>query len=96
MSLRTNVHPFPEVERYRERATRRRFATGAVMIAMCVGTALLVIAMIYVIALVVMLLANVLGAQASGRIEQRFKAGTQTVSSVLHTRRTDQSNFPPP
>ena len=79
MRFRASSHPFPDVERYRERAARRRFATGAVMTAMCVGTALLVSAMIYVIALVVMLLANMLGAQATGHIEQRFKAGTQAV-----------------
>lgn len=83
MRFRASVHPFPEVVRYRERASRRRFATSATMTAMCIGTILLVIGMIYVIAMVVMLLANVLGAQATGHIEQRFKAGTQAVVDLV-------------
>ena len=77
------VHPFADVQRYRERSARRRFATGAVMTAMCIGTTLIVVAMIYVIALVVMLLANVLGAQATGHIEQRFKPGTPAAESLV-------------
>lgn len=76
-------HPFAADDHFRERATRRRAGTNLAMAAMVALAALLVAAMIYVIILVVTMLANMLGQQATGRIEQRFQSGTAAVVEVV-------------
>ncbi|PZN94890.1 MAG: hypothetical protein DCF31_08000 [Alphaproteobacteria bacterium] len=80
---RNPASPFAGDDRYRQRAARRRFGTNASMVALAAMAALLVAAMIYIVVLVVTLLANMLGQQATGRIEQQSRAGVQAVVETV-------------
>ncbi len=77
------THPFAADDHFRERATRRRVGTNFAMAAMVALAALLVAAMIYVIILVVTMLANMLGQQATGRIEQRYRSGAEVAIEAV-------------
>lgn len=68
-------HRFAGDDPYRQRAARRRFGTRIAMAAIVGAVSLAAAAMIYVIAMVLTVLSNMLGQQATGHIEERFKSG---------------------
>lgn len=82
---RNPTTPFAGDDQFRQRAARRRFGTNVSMAALAALAALLVAAMIYIVVLVVTLLANMLGQQATGRIEQQSRAGVEVAVEVVAT-----------
>jgi hypothetical protein len=76
-------NPFAADDRYRERATRRRVGTNVAMAAMIGLAAVIAGVMVYVIILVVTMLANMLGQQATGRIEQRYRSGAEAAVAAV-------------
>ncbi|WP_426168837.1 hypothetical protein [Sandarakinorhabdus sp. DWP1-3-1] len=82
---RNPASPFARDDQFRQRAARRRFGTNVSMVALAAMAALLVAAMIYIVVTVVTLLANMLGQQATGRIEQQSRAGVEVAVAIAAT-----------